>query len=60
MIVKIWTREGEKTKDAQSLKESAYTDHIIIVNEQKEAVNIMFKISPHMQYYRRKLFSNAL
>jgi hypothetical protein len=36
MKMKNWTREGEKTKDALSWKESAYTDRIIIVNEQTE------------------------
>ena len=60
MKIKTWTREGEKTKDALSSKESAYTDRIFIVNKQKKEVNIMAKISPHMQYYRHKLFSNVL
>ena len=58
--MKTWTQEGEKTKDAPSLKESAYTDPIIIVNEQMKEVNIMAEISPHKQYYQHKLFSNVL
>jgi hypothetical protein len=32
MKIKIWIREGERTKDALSSKESAYTDQITIVN----------------------------
>ena len=60
MKVKTWTREGEKTKDALFSKESAYTDRVIIVNEQKNDVNIMVENAPHKQYYRHKLFLNAL
>ena len=59
MKITTWTREDEKTKDALSSKESAYTGRIIIVNEQKKEYDIMAEISPHKQYYRHKLFSNA-
>jgi ribosomal protein L13 len=58
MKIKTWIQEGEKTKDVLSSKESAYTDRIIIVNEHK--VKMMAEISPHKQYYRHTLFSNAL
>ena len=49
-----------ENQDALFSKESAYTDWIIIVNEQKKVVNIMPEISPHKQNYRHKPFLNSL
>ena len=35
MKIKTWIQEGEKTIAVLSSKKSAYTDRIIIVNEEK-------------------------